>query len=68
MRKVTSLSPICDRNNARCVGCENIRKIAAFRTFSLVTQRVLIESQIGKREEILRMILHKLCMHHFAVQ
>ena len=54
MRKITSRSPFCDAINTLCVVSQNVRKTAIFRTFSLVTQRVLIASQNGERHVIFR--------------
>ena len=68
MRKITSLSPFCDAINTRCVASQNVRKTAIFRTFSLATQRVLIASQNGEREEIFRIEIELFCTHHFRVR
>ena len=68
MRKITSRSPFCDVINTRCVASENVRKIAVLPTFWLATQRELIASQNGEREEIFRIEIELFCIHHFLVR
>ena len=67
MRTITSFSPICDSINTRRVAGENVRKIALFHTFSSATQRVLVESQIGEKQVILRIEMQPFRVHHFGV-
>ena len=67
MRRITSFLPICDTTNTCRVADENVRKIAVFRTFSSVTHRVLVVSQIGRREVILRIEMQLFRIHHFVV-
>ena len=68
MRKITSRSLFCDLINTRCVGSENVRKIAVLRTFWLATQRVLIVSQNGEREVIFRIEIELFCIHHLRMR
>ena len=68
MRKITCRSLFSDAINTRCVASQNVLKTAIFRTFSLATQRVLIASQNGEREEIFRIEIELFCIHHFRVR
>ena len=67
MRRITSCLPICDTTNTRRVADETVRKIAVIRTFSSATQRVLVISQIGRQEVILRIEMQLFGIHHFVV-
>ena len=67
MRRSTSFSPICDTTNTSWVAGENVRKIAHFHTFSSATRLVLVVSQIGEKEVILRIEMQLFRIHHFCV-
>ena len=67
MRRITSFLPICDTTNTRHVADENVRKTAIFRSFSYATLRVLVLSQIGREEVILRIEMQLFRIHHFVV-
>ena len=67
MRRITSFSPISDTTNTRRVAGKNVRKIALFHTFTSATRRVLVVSQIGEKEVILRIEMQLFRIHHFGV-
>ena len=67
MRSFTSCSPIFNPTITKRVAAENVSEYDAFQTFSIATQSVFVASEIGKREENLRMIFHKFRIHYFVL-
>ena len=68
MRSFTSRSPIFNSTLITCVAAENVPKNTVFHTTSIATQSAFIALKIGKREENLRMILHKFSIHHLILR
>ena len=58
LRRISSLLPICDMSDIRCVAYENVKIIAVVRPMFTVTRRVTVTSKIRDREVNLRIKLH----------
>ena len=67
MRGFTSLSSIFDATVPHHVALKSQRKNANFCTFLFAGQRILLVSQIGEWEEILRKKLHISYIGYFVV-
>ena len=67
MRKITSRSLIYHTTNTHCVAGNVMSKIRMLWAFSPTTRRVLVVSNIGHREVVLRVEEQFSCIHHFGV-